>query len=311
MDAKKAKIQKRLDHLPVKAADLSKWILIGKVKLKARMAALKAIHKLEDGMAAHAAALSDTQDLAEELLYAEARMGDLLSATPLPDKRSSSSKGTCSLPDGIDKKQSHHAQTLSRNMDKIADVVANAREAGEVPVRQHVLKAINVHVGRNSGENEWYTPQPYINAARTVMGSIDCDPATTTEANKRIKATKFYTKENSGLGKVWGKNVFLNPPYAQPHINHFCATFVHKYHSNEMKQGIVLINNITETDSGQLLLEAAAAVCFPSKRIKFLDIDGNPGGPLQGQMVLYFGCRQVKFTEEFGGFGVCLNAAKS
>ena len=31
-------------------------------------------------MAAHAAALSDTQDLAEELLYAEARMGDMLAA---------------------------------------------------------------------------------------------------------------------------------------------------------------------------------------------------------------------------------------
>lgn len=29
------------------------------------------------------------------------------------------------------------------------------------------------HVGQNSGENEWYTPGPYIEAARKVLGAID------------------------------------------------------------------------------------------------------------------------------------------
>ena len=56
------------------------------------------------------------------MLDAEARIGELLSVVPLSEKRSSSSKGTCTLPQGITKKQSHYFQTLAENKDVIEQV---------------------------------------------------------------------------------------------------------------------------------------------------------------------------------------------
>lgn len=308
-------IAKRKESLPVKPQELKKWIIVGKAKLQSQIAAIKAISKLEEGMAAKEAALSDTQDLAEELLYAEARLGEMLAdGNRSSGKRTSDGtfKGRERLPPSIDKKQSHYAQELHSNEDVIAKVVAEAREKGEIPVRHHVLKEIHgPHVSKNAGQSEWYTPKEMIDSARKVMGSIDVDPATTEDVNEKIvKSKTFFTAETNGLNKKWPGNVWMNPPYSQPAVSQFCNTFAQKYKDEEVKQGCVLINNVTETSFAQELLKLCSAVCFPVGRVKFLDINGDPGAPLQGQMVIYFGQNIESFINEFSKFGLCLCAAR-
>lgn len=146
------------------------------------------------------------------------------------------------------------------------------------------------HVAHNSGNDEWYTPAQFIEAARVVMGSIDVDPASSEIANQTVKAKTFYTSETNGLDKPWQGNVWLNPPYSQPLLGQFLDALLEKLESGEVGHAIVLLNNATETATHQKLLASRRlnAVCFPRGRIKFLDETGQPvNSPLQGQMIAY------------------------
>jgi phage N-6-adenine-methyltransferase len=168
------------------------------------------------------------------------------------------------------------------------------------------LRDTGAHVSNNSGENEWHTPPEYIEAARKVMGEIDCDPASIEIANRIVRAKKFYTAQDDGLKQKWGKRVWMNPPYAQPLVSDFCESVTARYESGEIEQACVLVNNATETGWFQGMLEKASAVCFIRGRVKFLDMEGKPGAPLQGQALLYFGNDIQKFSLSFSKFGSVL-----
>ena len=170
-------------------------------------------------------------------------------------------------------------------------------------------EAVKAHVSNNSGNNEWYTPPMYVQAARDVMGSIDVDPASCALANNTVLATTFYDERTNGLTKTWSGNVWMNPPYAQPLITQFCSALVEKFQAGEVKQACVLVNNGTETGWFQSLLEHASAACLVKTRIKFIDKDGNPSGaPLQGQAILYLGKNTGEFSGVFSSFGKVLYA---
>lgn len=193
------------------------------------------------------------------------------------------------------------AQVASLPLDIQADIVATGPE--EVREVAKTLRA-SPHVANNSGNNEWYTPVDYIKAARSVMGSIDTDPASSKVANKTVDAKKFFTAEQNGLVQKWAGNVWMNPPYAQPLIAEFAAAIVSKYDGGEIEQACVLVNNATDTAWFRSMAEASSATCFTKGRVRFIDPDGRPSGaPLQGQAVLYFGGKAKAFAEAFKGLG--------
>ena len=177
-------------------------------------------------------------------------------------------------------------------------------------VRQIVEQAKNppAHVSYNSGNNEWYTPAEYIEAAWRVMGRIDLDPASSPIANATVRAVRYYTVEDDGLSKPWLGRVFMNPPYAGELIGRFADKMAHHVLHGDVSEAIVLVNNATETNWFQRLLVLASAVCFPKQRVRFVDPDGNPSGaPLQGQALLYLGINPAGFTREFEAFGTVLH----
>lgn len=188
---------------------------------------------------------------------------------------------------------------------RASDEVKAALRSGETTINAE-YKKLTVHVGHNSGENEWYSPVRFIDAALETMGSIDCDPASSDIANQTVKAGKFFTKDDDGLKQEWFGNVWMNPPYAQPLMGQFAEAVTSKFESGEIRQACVLVNNATETEWFSRMASKASAICFPSSRVKFLDQNGKPGAPLQGQAVLYFGKNHKQFSKAHNLIGfVC------
>ncbi len=204
---------------------------------------------------------------------------------------------------------SSRSQKLARPTDEdVEAAIETLKESGDGITKAAVIRQMaSPHVSQNSGDNEWYTPPEFIEAARKVMGGIDLDPASSAIANEQIKAKRFYDIEADGLSENWKGRVWMNPPYAQPLIAEFCQKLV----DSDIEAACVLVNNATETEWFQsMAVPHASAICFPNGRIKFIDQDGNPGAPLQGQAILYFGQKNQTFIDNFGGFGFCAEVVR-
>lgn len=194
-------------------------------------------------------------------------------------------------------KASDKSAKTSEKKAKAADKRASKAKTGDTSENKRA------HVSNNSGENEWYTPAPYIEAARAVMGGIDLDPASSEIANRTVRADRIFTAEDDGLAQDWPVGrIWMNPPYAQPLMGQFASKFAAAVRAGS--EGVVLVNNATETAWFQEMAAECSAICFPKSRIRFLDPEGNPGAPLQGQAIIYCGPDADAFEEAFHGFGL-------
>jgi phage N-6-adenine-methyltransferase len=162
-----------------------------------------------------------------------------------------------------------------------------------------------------TGDTEWYTPPDILEAACKVLGAIDLDPASSEaqQALSPVKATNFFTVENSGLDRPWRGRVWLNPPYARGWIDRFVAKMVQSYRSGEMQAGIMLTNSATETGWWQTAAGTCDALCFRRGRVRFLKVvDGSlsTGGSssTHPHTLFYFGPDTAGFTRVFQHFGL-------
>jgi phage N-6-adenine-methyltransferase len=250
---------------------------------------------------------------AEIKLRAERKAGEMLAGMEKNPGGGDQSTGNGVLPVpslddlGIDKMQSSRWQREAKvPEDQFEAYVESCNESSQELTQAGLLKIANgSHVSLNSGENEWYTPPEYLEAAREAMGSIDLDPASCEVAQANVKAKKHYTIDDNGLDKKWSGNVWLNPPYSKELIGLFAKKVVGE--SGRFKQAIVLVNNATDTAWFHRLASVASAACFMKGRIRFLDKTGSPANtPVQGQVAIYIGPRVDEFRKAFSRFGVVM-----
>jgi ParB family chromosome partitioning protein len=177
-------------------------------------------------------------------------------------------------------------------------------------VTAHRRRLRKANANRQGGE--WYTPLPYIEAAREVLGRIDLDPATCAHAQARIQARTFYTQAEDGLQQRWRGNVWCNPPYRRNLIGAFVDKLLSEVKAGRVTATILLVHCSANIGWFQSAAKACDAVCFPGRKLRFESANGpvRTTSPYASAM-FYFGRNRSRFRRVFGRFGVVfLNGEK-
>jgi len=145
-------------HLPCTIEDLTKFALIGREKLAAVRAEIRAIDKLQLADEVRAQKREEAQYIAEAVMDAEVRVGELLKAVPkatqgtganqykqdLAEKDTtvpfSTSKQQARENIGITRKQADRYVKLAENKEIVEQAKAEARENDDIVSRAFVLE---------------------------------------------------------------------------------------------------------------------------------------------------------------------------
>jgi hypothetical protein len=176
------------------------------------------------------------------------------------------------------------------------------------------------NIGLSNATDQWFTPPEIIYRVSQVFdGCIDLDPCGSEESNKIVQASRVIT-ENS-IDTKWGcvGNVFCNPPSGK----YTGANEYYKGLSNPQAffkklnyavdnwwigQYIFLGYSVEQIQTLQTRTKIPkdCLICFPAKRIRFVDQSGNRNSPTHGNCIIYLGKDQFKFVDAFCDLGVIM-----
>lgn len=141
-------------QLPATMDDLAKFVLIGRDRMAAVRAEMRAINRLELAQEVREQKLAEAQDIAEVVLDAEVKLGQLIAAMPtkqgartdieLMDNSvdKSQSKKAALETIGFNQKQAERLETLAKHPDIVAQAKVETREQNDIVSRSFVLEKI-------------------------------------------------------------------------------------------------------------------------------------------------------------------------
>lgn len=157
----------------------------------------------------------------------------------------------------------------------------------------------------SSEDNEWYTPEEYVDAVWQVLGKIDLDPASCAYANETVEADNYFTAEEDGLSVPWSGRVFLNPPYGKEDGESNQARWSHylidQYDNVNVEEAILLVNATPGNRWWAPLWRFP--ICFVARRIHFYNGDGQSSQATHSNAFVYLGPNGIRFARTFKRFG--------
>lgn len=122
-------------------------------------------------------------------------------------------------------------------------------------------------------KDERYTPPELVDYVRRLLGTVDLDPCTTYQVNRKgVNARKIYTAEDNGLIHPWAGRTFINPPGSAKF--EFAQKLVDSINDHTVTAAIWLEYNWDHsTEAMQILLSQNPMIGLLKKRYKFSGYD--------------------------------------
>lgn len=149
-------------NLPSTIEDLSKYVLVGEARLKAVRAAMQLITKVEVAQGVYEQRLKEAQEMAEAVLDAKVKLGELMAKVPKATKdnaRKQNDNGVDLIRPksdvireaGFTPKQVERFQQMAAHPEAVEQAKADAREKGDVVSQTQVLNKIKKPSGNPNG----------------------------------------------------------------------------------------------------------------------------------------------------------------
>ena len=194
------------------------------------------------------------------------------------------------------------ARDESASEEDVQAAVDKALDGGSAT---EIKKAAKPHLAQNTGEVEWYTPEWILDGARTLMGGIELDPASCESANRIVRADRIFTKEDSGLDRIWeARSLWMNPPFARGLIDRFVDRLVQSVAHGSVSQAVMLTHNNTDTEWFHVALQATSCFALLRGRVKYWSDRGESSAPLNGAVLYFYGISTHQVQSVFGEHGI-------
>ena len=171
-------------------------------------------------------------------------------------------------------------------------------------VTAHTNKAVSAET------DERYTPDWVLDLVIAALGEIDLDPCA--DPQRRVKASRHFTKEDNGLVQAWSGRVFLNPPYSNSkewlqHLSLYIAT-------GAVTEAVVLlpVMALSNKSARLLLRQQAEGFVLLDRNLSFLDASYKPIGEANcfPSALVYIGSNFYGFLSAMGDVGISCTIKK-
>lgn len=168
-----------------------------------------------------------------------------------------------------------------------------------------------------SNKSNWITPPWLIEAARGVLGRIDLDPASSTQANETVQAQAYFDEQRDGLLEQWRLSlhfpkprcIWLNPPggktpSGESQTKRFWQRLLReRKHNVEFGHALFLAFSIETAQTTQLKCEHSLLsfpTCFLKRRVAYINPEtGKPTTGMTHSSCITYISGRLDHTEQF------------